>query len=245
MAVLRRRKTESGYPRGEETRTRIIRAALTLFGERGFDGVSTRDIAASADVPAPSLQYYFESKEGLYAACIEDIQMSANAAVGPTLQAVEDLLREKATAGAVIDAYCSILDGLADFLFASPDATSRALFITRRVMPAKSTIIRSDFSKGPGSRLHECCSRVITHVSGGAMTEDESRMMAVTINGQLLTFHFARDHLKFLLGYDEITPERLAMLKAIVRKQTTLLLKACKKTVRAETPQLPPDPPHR
>jgi AcrR family transcriptional regulator len=229
MAVLRRRKTESGYPRGEETRSRIIRAALTLFGERGFDGVSTRDIAARAEVPAPSLQYYFESKEGLYAACMADIQLSANAAVGPALQAVEDLLRDKASAGAVIDGYCSILDGLADFLFASPDATSRALFISRRVMPAKSTITPSDFSKGPGSRLHDCCSRVISHVSDGAVTGDESRMMAVTINGQLLTFHFARDHLKYLLGYDEITPERLVMLKQIIRRQTTLLLETCRR----------------
>ena len=228
MAVLRRRKTESGYPRGEETRARIIRAALALFGERGFDGVSTRDIASQAGVPAPSLQYYFENKEGLYTACIEGIQMSANAAVGPALEVVEKLLGDKASAGAVIDGYCSILDGLADFLFASPDATSRALFISRRVKPEKSSIMRSDFSKGPGSRLHDCCSRVITHISDGAVPENESRMMAVTINGQLLTFHFARDHLKYLVGYDEITPERLAALKAIVRRQTTLLLKACR-----------------
>src|SRR5262249_43186824 len=134
MTVARRRKTESGYPRGEETRARIIRAALALFGERGFDGVSTRDIAAQAGVPAPSLQYYFENKEGLYAACLEDIQMSANAAVGPALDVIEGMLRDKASAGAVIDAYCSLLDGLADFLFASPDATSRALFISRRVL---------------------------------------------------------------------------------------------------------------
>ena len=232
MAVARRRKTESGYPRGEETRARIIRAALELFGERGFDGVSTRDIAAQAGVPAPSLQYYFENKEGLYAACITDIQMSANAAVGPALEVVEGLLRDKATSGAIIDAYCSVLDGLADFLFALPDATSRALFIARRVMPNKSSMMRSDVSKGPGSRLHECCSKVITYVSDGAVREDESQMMAVSINGQLLTFHFAREHLKFLLGYDEITPERLATLKAIVRRQTTVLLKSYRKTAR-------------
>jgi TetR/AcrR family transcriptional regulator, regulator of cefoperazone and chloramphenicol sensitivity len=229
MTVARRRKTGSGYPRGEETRARIIRAALALFGERGFDGVSTRDIAAQAGVPAPSLQYYFENKEGLYAACIEDIQMSANAAVGPALEVVEGMLRDKASTGAIIDAYCSMLDGLADFLFASPDATSRALFIARRVMPEKATMMRSDVSKGPGSRLHECCSKIIAYISDGAVAAEERGMMALAINGQLLTFHFARDHLKFLLGYDEITPERLAALKAIVRGQTTVLLKACRK----------------
>jgi hypothetical protein len=119
-----------------------------------------------------------------------------------------------------------MLDGLADFLFVSPDAASRALFIARRIMPIKSTLI--DPSKGPGSRVHDCCARIIAHISDGAVTEEERRLMAVTINGQLLTFHFSRAHLKLLLGYDEITPDRLRTLKQIVRRQTTLLLKACR-----------------
>jgi hypothetical protein len=54
-------------------------------------------------------------------------------------------------------------------------------------------------------------------------------MTAVAINGQLLTFHYSQSYLKVLLGFDEITAERLKMLKQIVRKQTTLLLKACKR----------------
>lgn len=230
MAGLRRRKTESGYARGEETRARIIRSALALFGQRGFEGVSTRDIATQAGVPAPSLQYYFESKEGLYAACIEDIQTSAANAVGPALKALDELLESKAGTSQIINGYCSVLDGLADFLFASPDAAIHALFIARRIMPIKSTMMRTDISKGPGSRLHDACARVIARISDGSVPEDESRLMAVAINGQLLTFHFWRQHLKALLGYDEITPERLQTLKQIVRRQTTLLLKACKRT---------------
>ena len=227
MTTVRRRKAESGYARGEETRARIIRTALALFGEHGFDGVSTRDIAAQAGVPAPSLQYYFENKEGLYAACIADIQTAAMNVVGPVLETVEGLLRAKAGDDKIIDAYCGMLDGLADFLFASPDATSRALFITRRIMPIKSTLI--DTSKGPGSRVHDCCARMIAYLSGGRIGEEESRLMAVAINGQLLTFHFSREHLKFLLGTNEITPERLQAIKRIVRRQTTLLLKACRR----------------
>lgn len=229
MTGLRRRKTESGYARGEETRARIIRTALILFGERGFDGVSTRDIATEAGVPAPSLQYYFENKEGLYTACMKDIQSAALNAVGPAVEATEELLRSNASSGAIIDAYCSILDGLADFLFASPDAASRALFITRRLIPMKSSLMGVDISKSPGSRLHDCCRRIILRISEGGVTEEESRLMAMAINGQLLTFHFSRSFLKFHLGYDEITPPRLRELKRIIRAQTTLLLKACKR----------------
>ncbi len=227
MTGVRRRKTEAGYPRGEETRARIIRTALVLFGERGFDGVSTRDIAAEAGVPAPSLQYYFENKAGLYAACIEDIQASANAAVGPALKSIDELLQAKAAAGALIDAYCSVLDGIADFLFATPESASRALFIANRIAPDKPLI--KDATKGTGARLHECCVRLIAYISDGNMAEEEARMVAITINGQLATFHHSRPFLKILLGYDDITPERLTTLKRTIRRQTILLLKACKR----------------
>jgi len=227
MSTVRRRKAESGYARGEETRARIIRAALTLFGERGFDGVSTRDIAAEAGVPAPSLQYYFENKEGLYAACITDIQTAAMNVIGPALEAVDARLRAKASDDEIIDAYCAMLDGLADFMFGSPDAARRALFIARRIMPIKASLV--DPSKGPGSRVHDCCARIIAHISESSVGEEERRLMAVSINGQLLTFHFAREHLKFVLGTNEITPERLQTIKRIVRRQTTLLLKSCKR----------------
>ena len=50
-----RRSTEGGYARGEETRLRIIRSAIELFGEHGFVAASTRDIAAHAGVNAPAV----------------------------------------------------------------------------------------------------------------------------------------------------------------------------------------------
>lgn len=230
---VRKRKTEAGYARGEETRARIIKTAMALFGEHGFDGVSTRDIAAQAGVPAPSLQYYFENKEGLYAACIADIQAAATNATKPGLEALDALLQAKAGPAAIIEAYCVILDAFADFLFGSADAASRALFITRRIMPVKSELAAVDTSKSAGSKLHDCCARAILYLSDGAVTEEESRLMAVSINGQLMTFHFARNHLKFILGYDEITPDRLATIKQIVRQQTVVVLKALQRKTAA------------
>lgn len=230
-----RRKTESGYARGEETRARIIQVALALFGEHGFDGVSTRDIAAQAGVPAPSLQYYFDNKEGLYAACIADIQACAMNAVAPALDDLERLLASEGSDAQLIDGYCAVLDSFADFLFASPDAARRALFIKRRIMPMKSTLMpKEQWAKGPGARLHNCCNAIIARLSGGSVPEDESRMMAVAINGQLLTFHLSRDHLDYVLGYNEITGDRLDMLKRIVRRQTTLIFKALKRPSKSQ-----------
>lgn len=52
---------------------------MEAFGEHGFAGASTRDIASRAGVNAPALQYYFENKEGLYRTCVEAIADNARA----------------------------------------------------------------------------------------------------------------------------------------------------------------------
>lgn len=49
----------------EGTRERILRTAERLFAERGFNGVSVRELAAEAQVNIASIGYHFESKEGL------------------------------------------------------------------------------------------------------------------------------------------------------------------------------------
>jgi AcrR family transcriptional regulator len=47
------------------TRDRILRTAERLFAERGFSGVSVRELAAAATVNIASIGYHFDSKEGL------------------------------------------------------------------------------------------------------------------------------------------------------------------------------------
>jgi AcrR family transcriptional regulator len=51
--------------KAEETRERILDAALRLFRERGFDETTMRDIAAEAHVATGGAYYYFRSKEEL------------------------------------------------------------------------------------------------------------------------------------------------------------------------------------
>lgn len=47
------------------TRRRLLEEALVLFGERGYHGVSVREIAAGAGIRASSLYAHVESKEQL------------------------------------------------------------------------------------------------------------------------------------------------------------------------------------
>lgn len=47
---------------------RILSAALAAFAERGFDGATTREIAAAAGVPQGLVTYHFASKQALWEA---------------------------------------------------------------------------------------------------------------------------------------------------------------------------------
>ena len=49
----------------------MIEVASRLFAERGFGGCSMDDIAAASGVTKPMLYAYFDSKEGLFAACAQ------------------------------------------------------------------------------------------------------------------------------------------------------------------------------
>jgi len=49
----------------------IITTAMKLFGEKGFEGTSVREIASGADVNPAMISYYFGSKEKLLESLVE------------------------------------------------------------------------------------------------------------------------------------------------------------------------------
>ncbi|MYM24183.1 CerR family C-terminal domain-containing protein [Duganella sp. FT135W] len=58
---------------GEQSRERLLQAAMRLFGEQGFSKTSTREIAQAANANVAAISYYFGDKAGLYKACFDAI----------------------------------------------------------------------------------------------------------------------------------------------------------------------------
>ena len=50
----------------EYTRNLIIKAAVSLFAEKGFERSSVRDIVTKARVNQAAINYHFKGKDGLY-----------------------------------------------------------------------------------------------------------------------------------------------------------------------------------
>jgi AcrR family transcriptional regulator len=74
-------------PKSEETRGRILAAALKVFRERGFEAATMREIAAEAGMAVGAAYYYFDSKDALVMAFYGQAQAEMAPALEETLAA--------------------------------------------------------------------------------------------------------------------------------------------------------------
>ena len=84
MQVPRRALFSPAPGKAAQAKARLFEAALRIFGERGPDGATVRDIARAAGQNVASIAYYFGSKGKLYQAVVEGI-------VRTILEGLEDL----------------------------------------------------------------------------------------------------------------------------------------------------------
>ncbi len=80
LAAPRRRQA-----RADSTRLALLDAAVQEFAAHGFDGASTRAIAARAATHQPQINYHFESKEALWRAAVDHLFSKLDALLGEVM----------------------------------------------------------------------------------------------------------------------------------------------------------------
>jgi outer membrane protein len=94
-----------------DPRQRLLDAGLKLFANRGYAGTAVQDITEEAKVTKPTLYYYFENKEGLFQALVD--------------QAMDERLRLMQHAAPpgkpTVDQLVDIIATLTDFARRQPD----------------------------------------------------------------------------------------------------------------------------
>jgi TetR/AcrR family transcriptional regulator len=79
--------TRTQAERADQTRARILDAAVREFSENGLSGARTEQIAEAAGVNKALLYYYFKGKDALYAAALETV---AESVVASSMAAFSD-----------------------------------------------------------------------------------------------------------------------------------------------------------
>lgn len=100
---------KSVAPEGGSTATRILDAAEALFAQRGFAGVSVREIAGQVGLNQASIYNHFPSKQALYEAVLER-----------GFQPIRDLLAEGEEGRHTRDFQDRLLERLVDHLWRTP-----------------------------------------------------------------------------------------------------------------------------
>lgn len=229
-----RHRADAAYARGEETRRRIIDVALRLFGERGFEGASTREIAKAAGVNAPALQYYFDNKEGVYRACAEYIADSSAAHFAPVVKMAEAVVADaRATREQVFEAFGELLDAVTDFHLLPDDAEHRRLFMAHEQVGQGPSVLFDLLDKGLRPRMGETSTRLIARYCDMPPTDPLLRMRVMMLFGQVMVFSLGRRSLLSKLGWDRFGPKQVATIKQAARAQSRVLMDSWRAEARA------------
>lgn len=203
--------------RGEDTRRRILEAALDLFAAHGYEGASTRQIAEGAGVNLPAIQYYFGSKEGLYRAIIEDIVADTErhmSAVAPRVRAVLDT--PDAPRGELTELLCEMLATFVTLVTSGTQVESRQRIFAR-----------AEVEETPGlDRLHENgmqqifnpCLALFSRIHGKRETDQEMVLRTMALIGQVVIF--CNNNKRPILMASGLDGGSVRLMKQIVREQT-------------------------
>ena len=60
-------------PRGQRTRQRLLQAAETVFGEKGYEHASIADITREAEVALGTFYVYFPDKQSIFVEVVDEL----------------------------------------------------------------------------------------------------------------------------------------------------------------------------
>lgn len=208
---------------GEQTRVALVRAALILFGRQGFEGTSTREIAAAANANIGSIAYHFGGKEGLRIAVADHIVATVKA-IGARAQpeaSPGDLSPAEAQT-----AITSLVERMFSFFVLQEQAAEIVPFVLREMAAPSSAFDR--IYAGMMEPLHQRCCQLWEAATGEPSESEETRINVFMMIGQILYFRLAREAVRRRMGWTDIGPQQGRKIAEIAVANVNTLLFARK-----------------
>ena len=207
----------------EQTRAALVRAALKLFGRQGFEGTSTREIAALAKANIGSIAYHFGGKEGLRAACANYIVETIGGVAGAAMAETAGGSHDAEAAQAQLE---TVLEAMVAFIVARPEAGEFVQFVLRELsQPSEALDI---IYEGVFEPVHQRLCKIWAEASGEDAESERTRITIFTLIGQVVYFRIARAAVMRRLGWDHLGPAEAATIISVVKSNIEAILAARK-----------------
>jgi AcrR family transcriptional regulator len=212
-------------PSAEATRAALIRAALKLFGANGFDGTSTRQIAAQAEANIGSIAYHFGGKEGLRIAAADHIVETIQTIAGQALGAAADAQSGAGgTSQEARDRLFAALERMVTFIVASPEAGEIVQFVLRELSHPTPALDR--IYDGVFEPTHRRLCLLWERATGEPAESEATRLTVFTLIGQVVYFRIGREAVMRRMGWNEIGNAEAAKVVAVAAANLDAILAA-------------------
>jgi TetR/AcrR family transcriptional regulator, regulator of cefoperazone and chloramphenicol sensitivity len=184
------------------TRNSIMKAAIALFAERGYDGTSIRAIVSKARVNQAAINYHFKGKEGLYFEVLKVAFEGYLRLDNFDLAGLKDMPREKALRSFVHQQLRPLL---------ARDQMSRyiRIFAWENVRPSK---VLANFVKADAVLFLASATELVRRFLPPETSDQDAMCAAISLMGQCSVFVRNREqfaHPPFNLKIDEALVARL------------------------------------
>jgi TetR/AcrR family transcriptional regulator, regulator of cefoperazone and chloramphenicol sensitivity len=207
---------------GEETREALIGAGLRLFGAKGFDATSTREIAAAANANIASIAYHFGGKEGLRMACADTVAERLGGVIGQVVLK-SDPGGDPEKAVEIIEATLTAALG---FLLGQPQARDIASFVLSEVSRPGEVFER--LYSGVFLPVHRKLCELLALATGRDPEEEAIRLGVFTFIGQLLYFRLGHVIVARRMDWEAIGPDQIAAIREVLMTNLHAFIEAYK-----------------
>jgi TetR/AcrR family transcriptional regulator, regulator of cefoperazone and chloramphenicol sensitivity len=206
-----------------QTRIALVHAGLRLFGTQGFDGTSTRDIAAAANANIGSIAYHFGGKEGLRAACAQHIVETIRSVAGQALGASTGEASGPEAAEAQLFA---MVERMVSFIVARPEAGEIVQFILHEM--SQPTAALDTIYHGVFEPTHKRLCQIWEQATGEPAESDRTRITIFTLIGQIVYFRIGREAVLRRMGWSDFGAAEASAVIDVAKDNLATILHARK-----------------
>jgi len=196
----------------EDTRTSLLNTAILLFGQHGYDGVTTRMLAEAANANVAAIKYYFGSKDALYAATIDHIvklvKPRLDMLVGMVGQARNIASDDPARQALLVS---QLVDSVLDIFLRTPEIKPMVRFVLRELFVPGPHFDR--FYDPISRRLHETLTDLVAWILDLDPKAPATIARTQALIGQLIVYQIGQAILQRRLGIEAYGATELELIR--------------------------------